>query len=235
MELGLSWMRGSILRCFLCWAMVALAPLSLLGQNMPDQPAAAILHSQGEVWVNGYEARDSSAVFPGDVIETKPGASANLTLDGSTVQLAPESVGKFQADIFELDHGSVSVGTTKGYKVRVNCIKILPVFSQWTQYIVTDVNGNVKVEAHKLDVNVERGGGNVKLTPESAASQQASVHEGEEKNYSESELCGAAKPTSPLSGINPKWIAAGAAGTGILIWILVHGGGGQPPVSASQP
>lgn len=228
-------MRGSILRCFLCWAMTVLAPVSLLGQSMPDQPAAAILHSQGEVWINGYEARDSSAVFPGDVIETKLGASANLTLDGSTVLLAPESVGKFQADIFELDHGSVSVGTTKSYRVRVNCIQVIPVVSQWTQYIVTDVNGSVKVEAHKLDVNVESGGGTRKLTPESAASQVASVHEGEEKTYSESELCGAAKPRSALSGVNPKWIAAGAAGTGILIWILVHGGGGKTPVSSWQP
>ena len=215
--------------------MMVIAPLSLLGQNIPDQPAAAILHSQGEVWINGYEAHDSSAIFPGDIIETKSGATGNLVLDGTTVLLAPESVGKFQADIFELDHGIVSVGTSRGYKVRVNCLKVIPVVNEWTQYVVTDLNGNVQVAAHKLDVNVEHEPGRNKPTPENEAPLTASVHEGEEKSYKESEICGAAKPTSPLSGVNPKWIAAGAAGAGILIWILVHGGGGPTPVSTSQP
>lgn len=229
-------MRVSILRCFLCWTLLTVVPSSLLGQSVPDQPAAAILHAQSGVWVNGYEARDSSAIFPGDIIETKSGSTANLVLDGSTVLLAPETVGKFQADIFELDHGAVSVGTTKGYKVRVNCLKVVPVANQWTQYVVTDVNRTAQVAAHKLDVNVEHEGLPTKPTPQSQASQEASVHEGEEKNFDESEICGgAAKPASPLSGVNPKWIAAGAAGTGILIWILVHGGGGSKPLSASQP
>ncbi len=215
--------------------MVVIVPASLLAQNIPDQPAAAILHAQGGVWVNGYEARDSSAIFPGDVIETKPGATGNLVLDGSTILLAPETVGKFQADVFDLDHGTVSVGTTKSYKVRVNCLRVVPVVNEWTQYVATNLNGTVQVAARKLDVNVEHEGG-TKPTPQNEAPQKASVHEGEEKSYNVSDLCGApAKPASPLSGVNPKWIAAGAAGAGILIWLLIHGGGGKTPVSSVQP
>lgn len=229
-------MRAPILRYLLSWTLLTIVPSSLLGQNIPDQQAAAILHSQGGVWVNGYEARDSSAIFPGDTIETKSGVTGNLVLDGSTVLLAPETVGKFQADVFELDHGTVSVGTTKGYKVRVNCLKVVPVANEWTQYVVTDVNRTLQVAAHKLDVNVAHEGSTGKPTPENDTSQKASVHEGEEKSFDESQVCGpAAKPASPLSGVNPKWIAAGAGGTGILIWILVHGGGSGKPLSASQP
>lgn len=229
-------MRAPILRYLLSWTLLTIVPSSVLGQNIPDQQAAAILHSQGGVWVNGYEARDSSAIFPGDTIETKSGATGNLVLDGSTVLLAPETVGKFQADVFELDHGTVSVGTTKGYKVRVNCLKVVPVANEWTQYVATDVNRTLQVAAHKLDVNVEHeGGASAKPAPENE-SQKASVREGEEKSFDETQICGpAAVPASALSGVSPKWIAAGAAGTGILIWILVHGGGGGKPVSASQP
>jgi hypothetical protein len=229
-------MRSPILRYLLSWTLLTIVPSFLLGQNIPDQQAAAILHSQGGVWVNGYEARDSSAIFPGDTIETKSGVTGNLVLDGSTVLLAPETVGKFQADVFELDHGTVSVGTTKGYKVRVNCLKVVPVANEWTQYVVTDVNRTLQVAAHKLDVNVAHEGAGGKPAPENDTSQKASVHEGEEKSFDESQVCGpAAKPASPISGVNPKWIAAGAGGTGILIWILVHGGGGGKPLSASQP
>jgi ferric-dicitrate binding protein FerR (iron transport regulator) len=247
-------MRLSILRCFLCWALgLVVVPLSLLGQSVPvqsvpaqppqgqadpAQPAGAIIHTQGGVWVNGYEAQDSSAVFPGDLIETKVGFSANLSLDGSTVQLAAESVAKFQGDLLELDHGSVSVVTSKSFKVKVKCIKVIPILNESTHYAVTDVNGTVQVVARKLDVNVEHEGGHTKPSPENEASQKASVHEGEQKNYDESQLCGAAiGPTSPTSSLSPKWIAGGAAGGGILICLVLHcfGGGGSKPISPTGP
>jgi hypothetical protein len=208
-----------------------------MGQALPEKPGGAILHTQGGVWVNGYEAHDSSAVFPGDVIETKPDSSANLSLDGSTVLIAPESVSKFQADLLELDHGGVSVVTSKGFKVRVNCILVVPVLNEWTQYVVTDVNRTVQVAARKLDVNVEHERGHGKEAPEPQPSQQrASVHEGEQKSYEETEVCGpAARPASALAGISPKWIAAGAAGAGILIWLLIHGGNPKTPASPAVP
>jgi ribosomal 50S subunit-recycling heat shock protein len=208
-----------------------------MGQALPEKPGGAILHTQGGVWVNGYEAHDSSAVFPGDVIETKPDSSANLSLDGSTVLIAPESVSKFQEDLLELDHGGVSVVTSKSFKVRVNCILVIPVLNEWTQYVVTDVNRTVQVAARKLDVNVEHERGHGKEAPEPQPSQQrASVHEGEQKSYDESEVCGpAARPASALAGISPKWIAAGAAGAGILIWLLIHGGNPKTPASPAAP
>ncbi len=231
-------MRVYILRSCLCWVISAILPLSVLGQALPENTAGAILHTQGGVWINGYEAHDSSAVFPGDVIETKSGSSANLSLDGSTILIAPESVSKFQADLLELDHGGVSVATTKGFRVRVNCILVVPVRNEWTEYAVTDFNGTVQVAARKLDVNVEHEHGRGKETPENQATQQrATVHEGEQKNYNESDVCGAAeRPASALAGISPKWIAAGAAGAGILIWLLIHNGGTpKSPVSPTKP
>ncbi len=208
-----------------------------MGQALPEQPGGAILHTQGGVWVNGYEAHDSSAVFPGDVVETKPDSSANLSLDGSTVLIAPESVSKFQADLLELDHGGVSVVTSKSFKVRVNCILVVPVRNDWTEYVVTDLNGTVQVAARKLDVNVEHERGHGKEAPESQPSQEsASVHEGEQKSYEESKVCGpGARPTSSWGGISPKWIAAGAAGAGILIWLLIHGGNPKPQISPAAP
>lgn len=211
--------------------MVLLVPLSLLGQT-----PSAILHTQGGVWVNGYEATDSSAIFAGDLIETKPGFSASLTLEGSEVVIQQESVAKFQDDVLFLDHGSVAVGTSKSYKVKVNCIVVVPVVNEWTQYEVTDVNGTVQVAARKLDVNVEHEMKVKKPSAETETSGGGTVHEAEQKSYNESELCGApARPTQPGIGVNPKWIVAAAGGAGILIWILVHGGGGKTPLSTSTP
>jgi len=233
-------MSVSILRICISWAMVILMPCSLTAQSLPEQSGGAILHAEGGVWVNGYEAHDSSAVFPGDVIETKPDSSANLSLDGSTILLAPETVGKFQSDVFEMDHGVVSVVTTKSFKVRVNCIRVFPVLNEWTQYVVSDLSASIQVSAKKLDVNVEHEQGRGKPTPQNEASQRASVHEGEQKTYNESEICGAPPtPNGAGSSISPKWIAAGGAGGGgLLLCVLLHcfGGSGSPkPTSPASP
>ncbi|HLV85675.1 MAG TPA: hypothetical protein VKV39_01780 [Candidatus Sulfotelmatobacter sp.] len=222
-------------RCWWSWALIFAVPVALLGQ-VPG----AILHTQGGVWVNGYEAQDAAAVFDGDVLQTKPGFSAKLDLEGSSVLVQPESVIKFHGDSLTLDHGSVSVGTSRSFKVLVKCITVVPVTNDWTSYDVTDVNGTVQVAAIKSDVNVNHSGSQgakqEKAQPEASDSQKASVHQGEQKSYNESDLCGAPlNPTGAGSLLNPKWIAAGAAGVGVLIWILIHGGGGQTPMSASQP
>jgi hypothetical protein len=226
-------MSVSISRYLLGWAMVILVPLSLLGQA-----PSAILHTQGGVWVNSYEGRDSTAIFSGDVIETKPEFSAKLTLEGSEVSIQQESVGKFQGNFFELDHGSVAVGTSTIFKVKVNCITVVPVANQWTQYEVTDVNGTVQVSARKSDVNVEHEGQH-KSTANVESDRDGTVREGEQKSYNESEICGAPpQPHEAAHGLNPKWIGAGAAaGGGILICVFLCTGKGSPktPISPDKP
>ncbi|HLW85892.1 MAG TPA: hypothetical protein VKR60_11815 [Candidatus Sulfotelmatobacter sp.] len=241
-------------RRVLTWILVAILPASLQAADAKS----AILHSQGGVWVNGMEAADASAVFPGDLLETKPGFSATLDVDGSTVSIQQESVVKFDDNLLILDHGNLLVGTTTGMRVRVHCINVIPVSSaQWTQYEVTDVNGSVQVAAHKNDVRIELEGSLLKTPVPTATPGGASggapggasggmpglggttVHEGEQATRRESEVCAAPpKPASasgPL-GLSPKWIATGAGGAGILICLLAHCfGGGSGPVSPSQP
>jgi hypothetical protein len=253
-------MRLSILRCFLCWTTFVTVPVSLLGQTGLGQTglgqtglnhaepgpsgqdqaapsASAILHTQGGVWVNGYEAKDSSAVFPGDVVETKPGSPANLTLDGATVLIQSETVAKLQSDFLELDHGGVAVGTSKSFKVKVRCLTVTPVSNEWTQYEVSNVNGNIQVAARKNDVNVERETDGKKPLPATESSHGTTVHEGEQKGFNESELCGAPAPIKGTNmSVNPKWVAAGAAGTGIILCVLLcHGSPSKTPVSSSSP
>ena len=188
--------------------------------------------------MNGYEARDSSAVFPGDSLETRPGSSANLSLDGSTVLIGPESVTKLQTNLLELDHGTVFVGTSKGFKVKVNCLTAVPVLSEWTQYEVSDVNGSVQVAARKDDVNVERAMDRRKPSPATEASHGSTVHETEQRSFDASEICGpGAAPLRASSTLSPKWIWGGAGGAGLLLCILLcRGSGGTvQPLSQTAP
>ena len=225
-------MSVSTLSRLVCFAMILILPQSLLAIDT----GSAILHAQGGVWVNGTEVPDSTAIFPGDLLETKPGFAANLTADGSTVVIQPESIVKFQGDVLVLEHGSVSVGTSKAMRVRVNCLTVVPITTEWTQYEVTDVSGRVLVAARKNDVKINHEGARAKLSKEPETASAAIVHEGEQSSREESEVCGAPPgPATAGNALNPKWVAAGAAGGGILILLLLHGGPSKPPVRSSKP
>src|ERR1700739_3318166 len=110
--------------------MVLLCPLPLLAADT----GSAVLRSEGGVWVNGSEVAGSTVVFPGDLLETKPGFVANLDAEGSSVLIQPESIVKFQGTFLSLEHGSVSVGTSTSMSVQVNCIKVEPRSNERTQY-----------------------------------------------------------------------------------------------------
>ena len=214
--------------------MIVLFPLSLMAADT----GAAAVHSKGGVWVNGAEVVDSTTIFPGDLLETKPGFVANLDSEGSSVLIQPESIVKFQGNILMLEHGSVSVGTSTSMSVHVNCIKVEPVTSDRTQYDVTDTSGTVQVSALKSDVNIKQGGVLQKASKESESSQSATVREGQQAQRNESEACGTPlRPGAAGSAVNAKWIEiGGSAAAGVLVLCVIFcKGSGASSVSPSQP
>ena len=214
--------------------MVVLWPLSLLA----GETGAAVVHTKGGVWVNGAEVADSTAVFPGDVLETKPGSVADLDSEGSSVLIQPESVVKFQGNSLNLEHGGVSVGTTTSMSVHVNCVKVEPASSERTQYDVADLSGTVQVAAHKSDVNITQSGALKKATAEGSASQSALVREGQQATREEAAACGAAlRPGGAGNSLNTKWleIGGGVGGGALVFCLLLCKGTKSPSVSPSQP
>ena len=135
----------SFLRSIICWSLVLIIP----GYLQACDSKSAILHAQSGVWVNGTEVPDSTAILPGDLLETKPGAVANLNAEGSSVVIQPESVIKYNGDSLTLEHGSVLTNTSNSFSVNIDCLKVVPVANVWTQYEVAHLNGNVHVDAQK--------------------------------------------------------------------------------------
>jgi hypothetical protein len=222
------------LRKFVCWMMVILCPLSLAAADT----GSAVLHSEGGVWVNGFEVAGSTVVFPGDMLETRPGFAANIDAEGSSVVLQPESVVKFQGTFLSLEHGSVSVGTSASMSVHVSCLKVEPVSSERTQYDVADVSGTMQVAARKSDVNVTVGGVLQKTQAQGGSSLSTVVHEGQQTTRDESTACGAApRPGGAGNGLNAKWLEIGGGiGGGILVLcLLLCKSTGPSNVSPSEP
>jgi hypothetical protein len=221
-------------RKLVSWTMCVLFPLSLFAA----EPGSAMLRSKGGVWVNGKENPDSTAILSGDLVETNPGAVANLDTNGSSVLIQSESVVEWGDGVLTLDHGSVSVGTSTQLRVKVNCLTVVPVENQWTQYDVTDVDGTVHVVAHKLDVKILQRAAGSKPSDE-ANSGSSVVHEGKEASRDVSVVCGAAKPPDNAAG-NPisttRWIEIGSgAGGATLLCLLLCRGSSPKSVSTTNP
>lgn len=155
--------------------MILVLPVSLTAQDA----SRGMLRSQGGTWLNGRPAPESSAIFPDDLVQTEPGHVARIDADGSTVTVQPETILQFRGDEIVLDHGSLQVDTSRGMKVRVNCLTVIPVLQEWTQYDVTDVNGKVTVVAHKRDVNIHAQSALAKRSKQAGTSGDVTVRESE--------------------------------------------------------
>lgn len=219
-------------RNLVCGAMIVVLPTSLMAQDS----ARAILRTNGGTWLNGKPAPSSSAIFPNDAVQTQKLSSATIDAEGSQATIQAETMVQFDGDELVLDHGSLQVRTSRGMKVRVNCITIIPITQGLTRYAVTDVDGEVGVASYESDVRIHyRGAGAGKSR---MSEPELIVHGGEQKTREE--RCGAAaKPASPLDArgaiLNNPWVqGTGIAAVGVPIcWALCEWG--ADPVSPSKP
>lgn len=185
-------------RNLVCFPLIAILPVSLLA----DDTGAAILRSNPGVLLNKNPAPVSSALFPDDLVETPQKSVARIEATGSTADISPDTIVQFEGDELVLEHGSLSVSTTRQLRVRVGCLTVTPVNADWTQYEVSDIDGKVEVSAVKDDVYIDARSSNPQNARRSHLSERTLVREGERK--SRDEMCGAAAPVSSGSPIAAK-------------------------------
>ena len=211
--------------------MLVILPISLLAQDS----ARALLHNNGGVWLNGNPAPNSSAIFLHDVVQTQNGNLAKIDADGSTATVQPDTIVQFEGEELVLDHGTLQLNTSRGMKVRVNCVTVIPLTQEWTRYDVTDVDGRVMVVANQNDVKIHFQGAAARRS-KLAGFSDVTVHQGEQ--VTREERCASAKPAEEVSAtgtiLNSMWAkGAGIVAIGVLTcWALCRG---DEPVSPSKP
>jgi hypothetical protein len=215
----------SVLRNVLCWVLIAIIPASLFASDT----GVAMLYSKGATSLNGNLAPDSTAIFPGDVVQTQPGSVANINAAGSSVMVAPESMVKFQSNSVCVEHGMATIATSTQMAALAGGLRVTPSSTTWTQFDVRDVDGTVQVIARKSDLNIQDGSKTTQL----AQGQQAAL-EGRDTNDGCTRKKAAAAPAAGSGGLLSStpaiWTAAGV-GAGILIWVLIQG---DDPLSPDQ-
>ncbi|HTE87921.1 MAG TPA: hypothetical protein VK639_03105 [Terriglobales bacterium] len=215
-------MHLSKLRALSCWMLLAVIPASLLGADS----AAAMLYAKGPAWINGTSVPQSSAIFPGDLIQTKPDGVVHINATGSIVMIQSDSLVKYEGNVVSVEHGAVNVATTKGMSTRAGEVVVTPRSSGWTEFEVRDVNGTVEIMARKGDVSVSDGAETTTL-PQG----QQTTRDDSDNRKKKKRAAGAVAAAGVSAMDSPYAIAVGGAvAGGLLIWVLVQGDDPASPV-----
>ena len=151
-----------MLRHVICWMLIAITPGAVVAADTSSD--AAMLYGRGKVLLNGRPLPRSSAVFPGDVVQTQAESVATLDAQGSGVVVLPDSLVKFEGNAVSLEQGAVSVATSRFMVARAREVTVTPTSNIWTEFEVADVTGTVQVYGNKGNVNVNCRNGSVNLS-----------------------------------------------------------------------
>jgi len=210
-----------------CWIMIALVPVSLWAADS----SPAMLYARGAAWINGGAVPRTSAVFPGDLVQTQSDSVASINASGSNVVVLADSLVKFEGPAVALEHGSLKVATSKGLSTHSGDITVAPASNGWTEFEVKQVSDDsVQIVAQKGDVTVSDGSSTSTLSQ----GQQTTVGNSLEKRKKKRRKGGGAVPaTSGAVLDSPTVIYSGAAAVGgLLTWVLLQD---SNPVSQVAP
>jgi hypothetical protein len=226
----------SALRGMVCCVLLVLFPVSLFAADSN----AAMLYINGSAWVNGaHVPRPSSAIFSGDLLQTRRDSVANINEPGSSITVLSDSLVKFEGTALKIEHGGVTVSTSKGVGTTAGDVKVSPASNSWTEFNVTDVDGTVRIAARKGDLTIFDGNqtttlqqGQETTRDETNPDAQSNDKSGKKKNKNGQD--NGAVPGATGGWLNaPYAVAGGALAAGaITTWVLVKN---DNPASPAKP
>jgi hypothetical protein len=227
-------MGMSAFRKMVSCVLVLIVPASLFGADS----GAAMLYADGAAWLNGSHVPKSAAIFVGDLLQTRPDSAANIHAPGSSITVLGDSLVQFEGASLKLEHGAVSVSTSKGVATSAGDVRVAPASSAWTEFNVTDTDGTVRIAARKGDLTVTDDNGTVTLaqgqeTIRDEQSDQSNTQSDDKNKKKKKRVVGAAP--AAVGGVlnSPVAVGIGAAAiVGVTTWVLLQS---SSPVSPSQP
>ena len=172
--------KMNIVRDVLCWVMIVFVPASLMAADS----GVGMVRPYGTAWLNGAAVEQSSAIFPGDLVQTSSTSAMKIRSSGSSVTVLPDSLVKFEDGAVSVEHGGVKLATSKSTVARAGIVTATPASSARTEFELTDVDGTVQIVALKGDLQISNGSVTTILSEGQQATQQDS-DKTQSKNESE--------------------------------------------------
>ncbi|PYX45787.1 MAG: hypothetical protein DMG79_18495 [Acidobacteria bacterium] len=226
-------MGRSAFRGLVSCVLMVLFPGSLFAAD--SNAAMLYINNNGAAWVNGaHVPRASSAIFSGDLLQTRSDSVANINESGSSITVLADSLVQFQGSSVDIQHGGITVSTSKGIAATAGDIKITPASNTWTEFNVTDVDGTVRIAARKGDLSISDGKDVVTLAQGQDTTRDESsgtASNGKKKN--KRRAAGAAPAAGGGIMNSPLAIGLGAGAiVGLTTWVLVKN---DNPASPTRP
>jgi len=222
-------MGMSAFRRMVSCVLLLIVPASLFGADN----GAAMLYADGAAWLNGAHVPKSSAIFVGDLVQTRSDSAANIHAPGSSITVLGDSLVQFEGSSLKVEHGGVSVSTSKGVATTAGDVRIAPASNAWTEFNVTDTDGTVRIAARKGDLTVTDDNGTVTLAQGQETTRDEQSDQGDKKKKDKKRAAGAAPAAG--GGVLNSTVAIGvglAAVGGVTAWVLLKS---DNPVSPAVP
>jgi hypothetical protein len=227
-------MRALYLKILSC-LMVMIFPAALFAADQP----AAMLYSHGTALLNGNSIARSSAIFSGDLVQTNPDSVANINATGSSVLVLNDSLIQYEGSTVKLEHGGITISTSKSLATRAGDVTVSPTASVWTEFDVRDVDGKVQIAARKGDLTISDDSGTTTLaqgqqtTRDESQSETDNKTDNQKRKKREKRVAGAVPGAAEGIFNTPTaiGIAAGLA-VGGTAWVLSKT---DDPVSPAKP
>jgi hypothetical protein len=221
-------MSHSAFRTAICFLLTVCFSVHML---FAGESASAMLYTSGPAWLNGSEVPKTAAVFAGDRLQTKSDSTASIQSNGSKVMVMADSLVKFEGPAaVEIEHGGVHVSTSRGLTTRAGDVIIKPVSDAWTEFQVSDVNGQVQIAANKGDLSVQDNQGTTTVT-EGQQTTRDDTADSEKKKKKRRRGAGDAPAPAAGGGImssTPAIITGLGIAGGVGLWLLLQD---EKPVS----
>ena len=192
----------------------------------------AMLYARGETMLNGSSVPRSSALFSGDLVETRADSVANISATGSTVLVLNDSLIQYEGNTVKLEHGGVTVSTSKSLATRVGTVNVSPAAGVLTEFEVRDVDGTVRIAARKGDLSISDDSGTTLL----AQGQETTRDEPEAQKDKKRKrrVVPGAVPSAAGGMLDSPWAigVGGGAIIGVTAWVLTNG---DEPASPAKP
>jgi hypothetical protein len=219
-------MRTSMFRGLLSWLLIMVLPAA----SFAADSGAAMLYTNGAAWINGGTVPKSSAIFSGDLVQTRTDSVASIKATGTSVMVFSDSLVQFQGSAVKLEHGSLNVGTSRSMAAQIGELRVVPASgTSWTEFEVTDTDGAVKIIARKGNLRLIDADGTTTL----AQGQETTRDESSEKQKRKRDRGGAIPAAGGGILDSPYAIGAGIAVVGgVAAWALLHD---DEPFSPKRP
>ncbi len=207
------------------------------GSMFAADSGAAMIYINGAALVNDARVpRPSAAIFSGDLLQTRPHSVANINEPGASITVLGDSLVQYEGKSVDIQHGGVTVATSKEIAATAGDVKVRPASSAWTEFNVVDTDGTVRIAARKGDLLIDDGKDVVTLAQGQETTRDETNPEATEntkKKRSRKQIPGATPAAGGGALSSPIAIGIGAGAIiGVTTWVLVKN---DEPASPSKP